>query len=253
MAVDARTFDYDPRHRLDPGNLLFRPAVGIAALRVEEFLYRPGVSTFYTEPDGIHFRPVTATMVFEAAGLPVPPTVYAGSGSRELLRSFADRVGGFPLVVKSFGLSGGVGVVRVDSFSSLFSVVDYVLARGAMPALMPFLDAATHWRVVLVGDQAVATYRNPVAADDFRSHGSDDPADYHAVGPEPLARLAHSAMRALRREFGGVDILESSSGELFLLEANFPCYFVPAQTVGGLDVAGAMVDHLIGKAQRLAT
>ena len=59
--------------------------------------------------------------------------------------------------------------------------------------------------------------------------------------------LAVSAVQAIRRELGGVDILEHPSGRLYLLEANFPCYFPQAQVVAGIDVAGAMVDHLLTK------
>ena len=53
-------------------------------------------------------------------------------------------------------------------------------------------------------------------------------------------------------ELAGVDILQHPSGRLYLLEANFPCYFAHAQTLAGVDVAGAMVEHLMAKARGLA-
>ena len=38
---------------------------------------------------------------------------------------------------------------------------------------------------------------------------------------------------------------------LYLLEANFPCYYAQAQLKGGVDVAGAMVDYLLSQAGAL--
>jgi glutathione synthase/RimK-type ligase-like ATP-grasp enzyme len=66
-----------------------------------------------------------------------------------------------------------------------------------------------------------------------------------------LEDAAVRAVHALRVEHGGVDLLEHPSGRLYLLEANFPCYYPQAQRIGGIDVAGAMVDYLLEKAVRL--
>jgi glutathione synthase/RimK-type ligase-like ATP-grasp enzyme len=52
-----------------------------------------------------------------------------------------------------------------------------------------------------------------------------------------LSKIAVSAVRLTRREFGGVDILEEARGRLFLLEANFPCYYPQAQLVTDADNA----------------
>lgn len=60
------------------------------------------------------------------------------------------------------------------------------------------------------------------------------------------------AVRALRYEFGGVDILEHPTGRLYLLESNFPCYFATPQEVIGTDVAGAMLEYLVEKSRRLS-
>ena len=54
------------------------------------------------------------------------------------------------------------------------------------------------------------------------------------------------------REFGGVDLLRHPGGRWYLLEVNMPCYYPHAQEVAGVDIAGAMVDHLHAKALRLA-
>jgi glutathione synthase/RimK-type ligase-like ATP-grasp enzyme len=117
--------------------------------------------------------------------------------------------------------------------------------------LVAYVADAVSWRVVVVGGRAVAACRNAVGADDFRSHSTEAAADHTANPPRAIARLAVRAVRALRLEFGGVDILAAPDGRLWLLESNFPCYFAHAWDIGGIDVAGAMVAHLMAKAHRL--
>jgi len=58
-------------------------------------------------------------------------------------------------------------------------------------------------------------------------------------------------LQALRLELGGVDILEHASGRRYLLEANFPCYFALPETIAGVDVSGALIEHLVAKSHRL--
>ena len=95
----------------------------------------------------------------------------------------------------------------------------------------------------------MACYRDIQEDDDVRTYGSDDAADFSDTPPDHLAAVAIAAVRALRLEFGGVDVLEAPDGRLYVLEANFPCYFGQAQVVAGIDVAGAMVEHLVAKSR----
>lgn len=250
--IDARSFLYDDDDQLAPGDLLYRPATSLAAMRVEQFLFGPGVATFYRDPLGAFFTPASSPLLFQRAGLPIPRTYFCHSADRRFLDACAERVGGFPLVVKMLGYSRGVGVMRVDSLPSLYSVVDFAVAQGGAPLITAYVDASTHWRVNVVGARAVAAYRNAIEANDFRTYARLDPADYTADVRPDLAELAIASIDALRLETGGVDILEHPSGRLYLLESNFPCYFGTAQEVIGVNIAGAMVDHLVAKALRLA-
>jgi glutathione synthase/RimK-type ligase-like ATP-grasp enzyme len=45
-------------------------------------------------------------------------------------------------------------------------------------------------------------------ADDFRTSASQSPGDYFADVPERLQEMAVKAVRTVRLEFGGVDVLE---------------------------------------------
>jgi RimK-like ATP-grasp domain len=247
--VDAYAFDYLPARRLQPGDMLYRPAVSIAAMRVEQFLFSPAVATFYSgDPAVVVDR---SPLQFERAGLPVPPTVPCHSGARAPLRAIVLRLGGFPVVVKTAGGSRGIGVMRADSFPALFSLVDSLLTHHAELMLSAFVEDATHWRVVVVGDEAVAWHRNIKSPDDFRTYASTDPADFMPPVADGLLQLAVRAVDALHLEFGGVDILQTPDATLHLLESNMPCYFATPQVVAGVDVAGRMVEYLQAKANVL--
>lgn len=244
-------FDFHPERQLVPGDLLYRPAVSLSAQRVEQFLFAPGVATFYDEPDGIYFACSNQPLRFQRHDISVVRSVYATSARQSVLDRQADFLGGFPVVVKYPGHSSGIGVFMIDSAAGLYSIVSYALAQGIIPLVMSYVGDATHWRVVVVGTRAVAAYRNPVDGDDFRTVGGTAAADFVSPVPDSLEQLAVRAVHAMRLEFGGVDVLEHVSGRLFVLESNFPCYHAHAELHGSVPVSGLMVDHLVEKSRRL--
>jgi hypothetical protein len=247
--IDAPSFPFDPDAGLAAGDMLYRPAVSAVAARVEQFVWRDGVASFHADPLGPFFGAFAYPLLFRHAGLPTPRTLPVVSGHRERLKAAVAAVGGFPALIKVMGFEGGVGAIRVDALPALYSTMDFLLASGQQPFLCAFIDEAVHWRATVVGDRVVAAYRNTPIGDDFRTFGSEDPADFTETPDPALADLAVRATKALRVELAGVDILQHPSGRLYLLEANFPCYFAHAQEVAGIDVAGAMVEHLVGKAR----
>ena len=251
--LTAKAFDFDPLKRLEAGDLLYNAAVSTAGFRVEQFLFAPGVATFHAAQDGVYFSVRSQTLLAESAGIPIPRTVYLASSQPAHLERQVERVGGFPVGVKVLGRFGGIGVMLAESTASLRSLVDYVIAQGHNPLLCELVPDAAHWRVVVLGRQVIATYRNKQSAGDFRSAGSKDPEIFRAVPPALVIEVALRAAVACRLEFAGVDVLEDRGGNVRFLEANFPFYYPHAQLHGGVDIAGQMVDYLLAKAERLAT
>lgn len=248
VVVDALAYDFEPGARAAPGDLVYRPAVSGHAQDVEQHLIGPGVGTFYPTLDDVWFATTNPVGRFASAGVPVPRSVVCATTDRTRLAGYVDRLGGLPVVVKVGGMEGGVGVMLAETVPQLHALVDYLVHEGTMPRLLAFVPDAIHWRLVVVGDRVVASYRNPVPGGDFRSTAPDDPADYAAEPPPAAVDAALLATRAIRREHAGCDVLVHPSGRVYLLEANFPCYFPQAQLATGVDVAGAMVDHLLSKA-----
>jgi hypothetical protein len=252
FSVETRDFDYPSARQLGPGDLLYRPAVSMAAMRVEQFLFAPGATTFHRNPRNLFYDCVNPSLLFERAGLPIPRTIYRATRDRALLRRAVEHLGGFPIVAKWLGGQGGVGVLRVDSFPSLFSLIDHATRGSGLPLLMRYIPDAVQHRLIVIGDRVVAGYRGQTARDDFRSYSGDEPADYLAPIDPAMAAIAIRASQVLEVETVGVDLLRATDGSIYLLEANFPCYFPQAQVVTGCDIAGAMLDHLIAKSRAAA-
>ena len=244
--IHFRQFAYLPENQCEDGDLLYRPATALGAIRVEQFMISPRTATFYRDPAGCFFSGTGFPPVFTYHGVPTPRTVAVTQKSRSLLRQHVEELGGFPVVAKVMGFSGGAGVVKIDNWATLYSFIDYSLVVGHQPLLQAFIEEAVHWRTIVVGDRVVAAHRNTPEPDDFRTYASEDPSVVGEAPPEVVS-VSVAAVQALRLEFGGVDVLEHPSGRVYVLEANFPCYFAHAQVTAGVDISGAMLDHLLAK------
>ncbi len=249
LDIDARSFDYAPERQLRAGDLMYRPAASAAAVRVEQFLWNEGVVTFHARTDGVFFSSQqTSPFRFERAGLPIPRTVSCSTLNRKRIEQYVAHVGGLPLIVKMLGYANGIGVMRVDSFPALFSLLEYELGQGANPLLIQYIPDAINWRLIVLGERVIAWYSKTPLVNDFRAQVTGKPSEFEPVPGATMQDVAVRATHALNLEFAGVDILERTDGKIFLLEANFPCYFFHAQEFGGVDVAGMMIDYLAAKA-----
>lgn len=70
VELHAPSFDFRPELQMDNGDLLFRPAISSASIRVEQFLFSEGVATLYQPPDSTFFQYSLATIIHQRAGLP---------------------------------------------------------------------------------------------------------------------------------------------------------------------------------------
>jgi len=249
IEIDAEDFDLVGTPPLEDGAMLYRVATSHRAIVVEQMLAHPRVATFYSHPLGAHLIHDNQALLLARCGIPTPRAIFALTDDRAQLRAFVEHLGGFPVVLKVPGRSLGVGVMRLTDWSTLFSVVDQVYAtQGAYATLMSSIEPATHWRVIVVGEQTCA-YINPSRQDDFRTHVDEEKPEYfEQEAPAEVIEVARDACAVLGLEMGGVDVLEHESGRAFVLEVNFPSYFAHPFDAGSDDVAAMMLSHLRAKA-----
>ena len=253
VQIEADAFDMVGFEPLEPGAMLFCPAISHRGSIIEQLLIHPGVATFYGDALGPHLIWDSQTLLLAKLGIPTPRTVYALTTDRTQLRAQVAALGGLPVILKVPGRSLGVGVMRLESWPTLFSVVDAIYAaHGQRPSLMACVEPATHWRVIVVGGTAAAAYQNTPDPDDFRTSVDESRLACFTTPPPPeVIAVALQATAALGLELGGVDVLHHDSGRVYVLEVNFPCYFGHPWRAAQIDVAGAMLAHLRQKARAL--
>lgn len=256
VPIVADTFDHgqDMQRALETPSILYRIGTGKRAMLLESLLVRPGVTTFYSDIRPLFMRGTWGpTVVQQNAGLPVIPTIFnIDRTQEEKFADYVERLGGFPVVLKSSGGSHGSGVMRVDSLESLRSVVGFTApGRPGEFALRKYIHDATHLRLVVIGDQVVDAIRYLPQPGDFRTNAVAVPQVEAYPRTDKNSKYFELAVKTVAvegLEFGGIDLLVTPDGTAYIAELNFPCNFSRNQMNTGIDVAGAMVDYLVTKA-----
>ncbi len=219
----------------------WRPASLLAALEV---MVAAGVAT-PNPPSAVrtgrdHWR---TAQTLAAAGLPVPLTT-AGAEPEELAGRVVRRLG-FPVVVKQRRSRMGVGVIRCSSADHLDAVLDSLWRLGDELIAQRWIDTGgVSERVLVVGGEVVAAARFRAIDGEWRSNAARG-GRVDAMTPD--ARRDGVAVRAagcLGLGVCGVDLLPTPDGPL-VCEVNPTPGFTAVERATGVDVAGAVVDHLV--------
>ena len=186
--------------------------------------------------------------------LPMPPTVivpitykYVGYGDMEFLSRAADHLG-LPMIIKECRGSFGKQVYLADSIEEAARII---AAREATPMLLQKAIKESFGRDIrlyVVGDRVIAGMMRSNAKD-FRANIANGGRS-QAYTPTPReAELAISAAKLLGLDFAGIDILQSENGPL-ICEVNSNAHFHGMESCTGVDVAGAIIDHIMSEVEK---
>jgi ribosomal protein S6--L-glutamate ligase len=181
--------------------------------------------------------------VLAAAGLPVPDTCLVNRP--EAWDLAVERLGGYPLVAKlPQGRQGrGVALIAGPEEAVLAQAMWLRLRRGIL--LQRYLppEGRRDLRVLVLGADAVAGMELTPGPGEFRAnlHLGGRPRNY--TPSREASRLAAAAAAAVGLEAAGVDLIDTASGELMVMEVNFTPGFKGLEEATGLDVAGMLVDY----------
>lgn len=232
------------------GDCLYRVTSNdLNAKKVEYFLLDQSIASLYNTLD-VTTRQSSALRL-PKCGVPTPKTVPVLTNNRNLLKSYADYLGGFPLIIKALGGKEGVGVMRIDSFQALYSISDFLYKSGGNYILREYIDIRESIRLVIVGNSVAASIKYKASNEgDFRSNrrsGFDHIETFKCN--EKIKDIAIKAVGCMGLGFGGVDILVDNDKNIYVLEVNCPCQFSEPQIVTGIDIAGMIVDFLKNKSE----
>jgi RimK family alpha-L-glutamate ligase len=195
------------------------------------------------------------TALLEHAGLPVPETVVCERGADAIatVREMGDAI------VKPIFGSLGHGMVRVTHPDVALRVVEPLEQIGSIFYVQRTIDhGGRDIRAFVVGGRVIGAIERTAPAGEWRTNVSRGGSVRAFELPPGWADLAVRAAAAVGADYAGVDLLPSRDGEVYVLEVNGIPGWKGLQQAIGVDVAGAIVDHLaervrLGQASPVAT
>jgi len=205
---------------------------GVAVMNSPRAIER-SVDKFYT------------SALLQDAGLPTPETIVCESPADAMA---AVRAMGEVIFKPIFG-SMGHGMVRVADPEVAFRVVRALEQVRAVFYVQRAVDhGGRDVRVFVIGGRVFGAIERRAPEGEWRTNvsngGSARPFDL----PAAWAQLALRAAAAVGADYAGVDLLPSKDGAVFVLEVNGIPGWQGLQQATQLDVAGAIVEHLVTRA-----
>ncbi|MBL8064728.1 MAG: RimK family alpha-L-glutamate ligase [Chthonomonadaceae bacterium] len=155
------------------------------------------------------------------------------------------RVGGAPVIIKVLEGTQGVGVILAESQKIAEAIVETLQGAKQNVLIQKFVaeSKGKDIRAIVVGDQVVAAMRRVASGSEFRANihrgGKAEPV----VLDRAYEKTAVRAAQILGLRVAGVDILEAEEGPQ-VIEVNSSPGFEGIEGATGIDVAGAVVDHI---------
>ena len=187
------------------------------------------------------------TALLQRAGLPVPETITCERGEDAIA---AVRELGDAIIKPIFG-SLGHGMVRVTAPDVALRVVEPLQQIGSIFYVQRTIDhGGRDVRAFVVGDRVVGAIERTAPAGEWRTNVSRGGAVRAFELSQAWADLAVHAASIVGADYAGVDLLPSRDGRVFVLEVNGIPGWKGLQQATGVDVAGAVVDHLVDRVRR---
>jgi RimK family alpha-L-glutamate ligase len=182
-----------------------------------------------------------ATALLHEAGLPVPETVVCETADDAMA---AARTMGDVVIKPIFG-SLGHGMVRVTNGNVASRVVRALEEMRAVLYVQRAVDhAGRDVRVFVVGGRVLGAIERRATAGEWRTNISKGGSAQPFELPPAWADLALRASAVVGADYAGVDLLPSRDGSVFVVEVNGIPGWRGLQQATGLDVAGAIVEHV---------
>jgi RimK family alpha-L-glutamate ligase len=178
----------------------------------------------------------------QSAGLPVPRTVVCESLDEAMAAFF--ELGGRIVVKPIFG-SEGRGVVEIADEASAYRVLRTLTTIDAVLFLQEFIpNGGWDVRAFVIGGKVVAAMTRH-ASTDFRTNASRGGRCEATTLDADQERLAVNAAAAVGAPIAGVDLLQSTNGEWYVLEVNSTPGFQSLMSCTGVPIPTLLMQFLI--------
>ena len=184
--------------------------------------------------------------LLQEAGLPTVETVVCerAADAMAAVREFGD------VVIKPIFGSMGHGIVRVSDPDVAFRVVKTLETTRAVFYVQRAIDpGGRDYRLFVIGGRVLAAIERHAAEGDWRSNVARGATAVAFNAPSEWQQMAASAAAAIGADYAGVDLLPAADGRVYVLEVNGIPGWEGLQRATGVDVAGAIVDHVAARVQ----
>jgi ribosomal protein S6--L-glutamate ligase len=214
---------------------------GTAVLRQFEMM-----GTYTPNPSDAILRArdkLRAHQLLAAQGIDLPVTVFGDNPDDTV--DLLSMLGPPPHVIKLNEGAQGAGVMLTEKPSASRSVIEALRGLYANFVVQEFIAEAqgADLRCFVVGGKVIASMRRQAPEGDFRSNlhrgGTAEPVE----STEEERAVAIRAAKVLGLGIAGVDLIRSQRGPL-VLEVNSTPGLEGIEGVGGVDVAGAVIEHI---------
>ncbi len=249
IPIIANSFDFTHSPKLGKNDMLFRASPGNRGRIIEQYFINEQCHTFYLNNMWGACERGASFIMNEHEHLPTINTIPVITKDKVLMKKYVKTLGGFPIILKVMGLSGGIGIIKVESLDSLMSLVDYLVTDNKIVCIMrSYVKHTRQGRLVVLGKKVIASYEK-IVQHDFRSNIRFNHKKKKIRYPKNIEQIAIKAVNSLGLEFGGVDLLFNEEGLPYIAEVNAPFYFPIAQRVTGVNITDQMLDYLVKKAK----
>ena len=185
-----------------------------------------------------------AMQIMSRHEIDIPSTTFVRE--RSDIRPAIDRVGGAPVIIKTLEGTQGIGVILAPDLRVAEAVIETLQSTSQNVLIQRFVSESRgrDIRALVVGDRVVASMRRIARGDEFRSnvHRGGSTEMVH-LDPE-VRDVALRAAQTMGLTVAGVDMLEGDDGPL-VMEVNSTPGLQGIEEATGLDVAGAIIDHIV--------
>ena len=182
------------------------------------------------------------TALLAHAGLPVPETVVCEHPD-EAMAAF--RTLGDVIVKPLFG-SMGLGMVRVSDEEMAFRVFRTLETLRSVYYLQRAIDHdGCDVRVFVVGGRVIGAIER--SAPGWKTNLARGGRARAVTLPATRVESALAAAKAVGADYAGVDLLPARDGTVYVVEVNGIPGWRGLQEATSSDVAGAIVEHLLGR------
>ena len=181
--------------------------------------------------------------------LPVPPSLTVGSAT--YLEDKSQEIGDYPYIIKPFYGTHGIGVMLLDTPTSLTSTIEAMCDLHRDYIIQSFIAeaAGADIRVLVVGGKIIAAMERFAEPGEFRSNIHQGASGKQITLTDENKRIAIDATAALNLDIAGVDIMKTKNGPV-ILEVNPSPGFEELESVSGVDIAKSMIDFAMQVAEK---